>query len=49
MNRTAFENETPSVHRLKSIFVCILWSWTKLNSIDNLASLVDFLTRLGYR
>ena len=44
-----FENETPSVHRLKSIFLCTLWSWTKLNSIGNLDSLVDFLTWLGYK
>ena len=39
-NRVAFENKTPSIHRLKSIFVCTLWSWAKLNSIDNLDSLV---------
>ena len=48
-NRAAFENKTPSIHRLKSIFLCTLWSWAKLNSIDNLDSLVDFLTWLGYR
>ena len=45
----AFENETPSAHRLKSIFLCTLWSCAKLNSIDNLDSLVDFLIWLGYR
>ena len=44
-----FENETPSVHRLKSTFLYTLWLWAKLNSIDNLDSLVDFLTWLGYR
>ena len=48
-NKAAFENKTPSVHRLKSTFVCTLWSWAKLNSIDNLDSLVDFFTLLGYR
>ena len=48
-NKATFENETPSVHRLKSIFLCTLWSWTKLNSIGNLDSLVDFLTWLGYK
>ena len=46
----AFENETPSIHKLKStFFLCTLWSWAKLNSIDNLDSLVDFFTWLGYR
>ena len=44
-----FENETPSVHWLKSTFLCTLSSWAKLNSIDNLDALVDFLTWLGYR
>ena len=48
-NMTAFENKTPSIHRLKSPFVCTLWSWAKLNSIGNLDYLVDFLTWLGYR
>ena len=48
-NMATFENKTPSVHRLKSTFMCILWSWAKLNSIDNLDSFVDFLTWLGYR
>ena len=47
--KTAFENETPSVHWLKSTFLCTLSSWAKLNSIDNLDVLVDFLTWLGYR
>ena len=28
-NRIAFENEEPSVHRLKKSFVCNLWFWTK--------------------
>ena len=45
----AFENETPTVCRLKSNFLCTLRLWAKLNSIDNLDSLVDFLTWLGYR
>ena len=48
-NMATFENKTPSVHRLKSTFMCILWLWAKLNSIDNLYSFVDFLTWLGYR
>ena len=46
-NKEAFENETFSVHRLKSTFVCILWLWVKLNSIDNLDSLVDFFDLVG--
>ena len=41
-NRAAFEDEAPFVHRLKSTFLCTLWSWAKLNSVDNLDSLVDF-------
>ena len=44
-----FENETPSVHWLKSNFLCTFSSWAKLNTIDNLDALVDFLTWLGYR
>ena len=46
-NKATFENKTPSVHRLKSTFVCTLWSWAKLNSIDNLDSLVDFFDLFG--
>ena len=41
-NRATFEDEAPFVHRLKSIFLCTLLSWAKLNSVDNLDSLVDF-------
>ena len=29
-NRAAFENETPSAHRMKSFFLFTLWSWAKL-------------------
>ena len=43
-NKVAFEDEAPSVHRLKSTFLCTLWSWAKLSRVDNLDSLVDFLT-----
>ena len=49
MNRAAFENETPSALRMKSSFLFTLWSWAKLYSVDNLNSLVEFLTWLGYR
>ena len=48
-NRAAFENEKPSAFRMKSSFLFTLWSWAKLYSADNLSSLVDFLTWLGYR
>ena len=48
-NRAAFENEIPSAFRMKSSFLFTLWSWAKLYSADNLSSLVDFLTWLGYR
>ena len=49
MNRATFENEAPSAHRMKFTFLCTLWLWAKLYSVDNLDSLVDFLTWLGYR
>ena len=48
-NRVAFENEAPSTHGMKSVFLFTLWSWAKLYSVDNLNSLVRFLTWLGYR
>ena len=48
-NRAAFDNEIPSAFRMKSSFLFTLWSWAKLYSGDNLSSLVDFLTWLGYR
>ena len=48
-NRAAFENEAPFAHRMKSTFLFTLWSWAKLYSVDNLDSLVEFLTWLGYR
>ena len=48
-NRAIFENEAPSAYRMKSTFLFTLWLWTKLYSVDNLDSLVEFLTWLGYR
>ena len=47
-NRVTFDNEAPSAHRMKSFFLFTLWSWAKLYSIDNLNSLVGFLSWLGY-
>ena len=44
-----FENEAPYAHRMKSAFLFTLWSCAKLYNIDNLNSLVGFLTWLGYR
>ena len=46
-NRVVFENEAPSAHRMKSFFLFTLWSWTKLYSVDNLNSLVGFLSWMG--
>ena len=48
-NRAAFDNEIPSAFRMKSSFLFTLWSWAKMFSVDNLSSLVDFLTWLGFR
>ena len=48
-NRATFENEAPSAHKMKSTFLFTLWSWAKLYSVDNLDSLVELLTWLGYR
>ena len=48
-NRAAFDNEIPSAIRMKSSFLFTLWSWAKTFGVDNLSSLVDFLTWLGFR
>ena len=48
-NRVVFENEVPSAHRMKYVFLFSFWSWAKLYSVDNLNSLVGFLTWMGYR
>ena len=48
-NRLVFENEAPSVQRIKANFVTNLWSWAKLHSVDNTSSIVDFFTWLGSR
>ena len=46
-NRVAFEDEAPSTHRMKIIFLCTLWSWVNLYSVDNTDSLVDFFDLVG--
>ena len=38
------EDEDPSAHKMKSTFLCTLWLWAKLYSVDNLDSLVGCLT-----
>ena len=43
-NIAAFEDVTPFAHRLKTTFLCTLWSWENLYTVDNTDSLVDFLT-----
>ena len=48
-NTVTFENEAPSAHMMKSIFLFTLWSWAKLYSVDDLNSLIGFLTWMGYR
>ena len=48
-NRVVFENEAPSAHRMKSFFLFTLWAWAKVYSVDNLNSLVGFLSWMGYR
>ena len=34
-NKLVFENEVPSVQKIKANFVTNLWFWAKLNSVDN--------------
>ena len=47
---TAFEDVTPPpAHKMMTTFLCTLWSWANLYSVDNTYFLVDFLIWLGYR
>ena len=48
-NRVVFENEAPSVHRLKSSFLFTLWGWARATKVDNSISLVGFLAWMGCR
>ena len=43
----AFEDVAPSTHRMKVAFLCTLWSWENLYSVDNTDSLVDFWCGVG--
>ena len=48
-NRAAFEDEAPFAHIMDVTFLCTLWSWANFYSVDNIDSLVDFLTWMGCR
>ena len=41
-NRAIFEDATPSAHRMKVNFLCTLWLWANLYSVDKTDSLADF-------
>ena len=45
-NRIVFNDEALSVHRMKSSFLCNLWSWSYMYIEDKPNSLLDFLTWL---
>ena len=43
----AFENEEISVHRMNSSFICNLWNWINVHSVDRqFFALFFVLTRL---
>ena len=42
-----FENVIISINRMKSTFLCNLWSSVNLHSVERPRSLVDFLTWVG--
>ena len=46
-NRLVFEDVNISVNRMKYTFLCNLWSWVNLYSVEKPRSLVDFLTWVG--
>ena len=48
-NRIAFEDDVLSIQRLKSSFVCFLWSETKLFIKDGSSTLIGFIDWLGSR
>ena len=43
-NYIAFENKDLSVQRMKTSFICNLWSWSNVHIVERPRSLVDFLT-----
>ena len=48
-NRIAFEDDVFSIQRLKSSFVCFLWSKTKWFIKDGPLTLIGFIDWLGSR
>ena len=48
-NMLVFENRATSDQRTKFIFLSKLWSLANTHSVDNMNTLVDFLTWLGCR
>ena len=42
-----FENGVTSAQRTKTNVLSNLWTWANLSSVDNINSLLDFLTWLG--
>ena len=46
-NAIAFRDEVLSIQRLKSFFVYIFWSETKLYFVDGPTILVHFIDRVG--
>ena len=47
-NRIAFVNEDISIQRMKNLFVCNLWSWSK-SCLDVGPPLINFFDWLGSR
>ena len=47
-NRAAFEDKVPSIHIMKASFLCTLWAWAKLYSVDN-TFFGGFFGLVGYR
>ena len=46
-NKLVFEGVDISINRMKSSFLCNLWSLVNLYSVEGLRSFVDFLLRMG--
>ena len=46
-NRLVFENEVTFAQRIRANFVTNLWTWANLYRIDNMNSVLDFLTCWG--
>ena len=46
-NRLVFEDVNISVNRMKSTFLCNLWSWVNLYSVERSMFLVDFFNLGG--